>query len=97
MYVYLPASEQTGDGSQIEQFDSEEHHADLSVLPEVLLQRFGTPQFSFCFELTPERVLATTDAGTVHAAIVDQGFYLQLPPRVMAAETPDARNPHEGS
>lgn len=92
MYLYLPALKLNSEQEQEAQAD----HADLSVLPEVLLQRFGTPQFSFSFELTPKRVLATTDAVTVHSAIVDQGFYLQMPPRVVAAETPDARNPHEG-
>lgn len=88
MYVYLPA-----------RADVETPSADLSVLPEELLKRFGTPVYALAFELTPERKLAAADAGQVLSALKKQGFYLQMPPTLhveRTTQTPDARNPHEG-
>jgi len=88
MYVYLPA-----------RADVDTPSADLSVLPEALLQRFGTPVYALSFELTADRKLAAADAGQVLAAIKEQGFYLQMPPTLhveRTTQTPDARNPHEG-
>ncbi len=88
MYVYLPARAEV-----------ETPSADLSVLPEALLQRFGSPVYTLSLDLTPERKLAAADATQVLAAIKEQGFYLQMPPTLnveRTTQTPDARNPHEG-
>ena len=85
MYLYLPAVP-----------DQESPAADLSVLPEALLKRFGQPKFALALELGPERKLAAAEASAVLAAVKEQGFYLQMPPVLTAPETPDARNPHEG-
>lgn len=90
MFVYLPASSPSSPSSP-----EEDPSADLSVLPEALLTRFGTPVYSLSFKLTLDRKLAMADPAVVLQAIQDQGFYLQLPPTLRMAETPDARNPHE--
>lgn len=52
----------------------------LERVPQALLARFGRPQPSIVFQLTPERRLARGDAARVLAAIEMQGFHLQLPP-----------------
>jgi uncharacterized protein YcgL (UPF0745 family) len=51
---------------------------DFSVVPAELLKVFGQPQFSFQFELTPERQLAKEDPGEVYRNLKDQGFHLQM-------------------
>ncbi|HGG59802.1 MAG TPA: YcgL domain-containing protein [Gammaproteobacteria bacterium] len=53
----------------------------LAELPAPLLSAFGQPEFSFEFELTPDRSLARADAKTVMQALVGQGYYLQMPPQ----------------
>ena len=85
MYVYLLA-----------QPEQDAPSADLSLLPEVLLERFGRPVYAFSFELTQGRKLAAADADQVRAAVAERGFYLQMPPTLSTTETPDAVNPHEG-
>ncbi|RTR05223.1 YcgL domain-containing protein [Halomonas nitroreducens] len=52
----------------------------LEDVPEVLLERFGTPLSAMTLILTPDKPLARTSAGAVMAAIDDKGFYLQMPP-----------------
>jgi len=107
MYVYLPmtapaervedeasgalAAKNTGHDPR----EKEPPECDLASLPEVLLDRFGVPEFSFAFTLTPGRKLVAADAETVLRAIQNQGFYLQMPPQITPGETPDAKNPHE--
>jgi len=54
---------------------------DDAELPEDLLTRVGGLEYALTFELTTERRLARADPETVLAAIADQGFYLQMPPR----------------
>lgn len=50
-------------------------------VPAVLLNIFGTPEFSFAFDLQPERKLVIkADATEVCRVIQENGFYLQLPP-----------------
>jgi len=91
MYVYVPA--------RLDREEDEAPSADLSVLPQTLLERFGSPVYALSFELTPGRKLAAADAEQVRTAIAEQGFYLQLPPTLhveRTIQTPDARNPHEG-
>jgi uncharacterized protein YcgL (UPF0745 family) len=53
---------------------------DLSRVPELLLEKFGTPQRVTQLVLTPERKLARAEAPKVLEAIDSQGFYLQMPP-----------------
>lgn len=108
MYLYLPAAEEAAKEAAADEVEivvetapgdaaAEERggSADLSGLPAALMSRFGTPQFSFQFVLSPDRQLAAADAAVVLASIREQGFYLQMPPRLQAPQTPDARNPHE--
>jgi uncharacterized protein YcgL (UPF0745 family) len=51
---------------------------DFSVIPEDLLRVFGPPEFSFSFDLTPERELAREDTGEVLDNLANQGYHLQL-------------------
>lgn len=51
---------------------------DFSSVPVELMKVFGEPQFSFTFELTPERKLAKEQAAEVYANLEQQGFHLQL-------------------
>lgn len=93
MYLYLPASAEPEDQAA-EDLSDETGQADLSVIPDALLQRFGPPEFTLALELWPDRKLAQADAQTVLAAIASQGFYLQMPPKVNLVATPDERNVH---
>jgi uncharacterized protein YcgL (UPF0745 family) len=52
----------------------------LERVPEDLLKRFGRPEPSIVFRLTPERRLARADTAAVIEALDERGFYLQLPP-----------------
>lgn len=50
-------------------------------VPPVLMQLFGEPEFSFSFDLTPERQLMIKAAASeVLRVIGENGFFLQLPP-----------------
>ena len=51
---------------------------DFSVIPDDLLRVFGTPEFSFSFDLTQERELAREDASEVLDNLANQGYHLQL-------------------
>lgn len=51
---------------------------DFSVVPADLLRVFGSPEFSFSFDLTQERELAREDAGEVRDNLTSQGYHLQL-------------------
>ena len=51
---------------------------DFSVVPTELLGIFGSPEFSFSFDLTRERELAQEDAGEVLDNLEEQGYHLQL-------------------
>ncbi len=54
---------------------------DFSRLPDILLKIFGEPEFSFEFDLIPERTLVIkAEASEVLRVINENGFYLQLPP-----------------
>lgn len=52
----------------------------LDDLPQDLLQLLGKTAWVMDLELTPETRLARRNAEEVLAAIVRQGFYVQLPP-----------------
>jgi len=51
---------------------------DFSVVPDDLLRIFGDPEFSFSFDLQPERKLAREEAGEVLENLQEQGYHLQL-------------------
>ncbi len=51
---------------------------DFSVVPEALLKAFGEAEFSFEFELTPERKLAKEDAAVVYQNLRQQGYHIQF-------------------
>ncbi|EMH4162378.1 YcgL domain-containing protein [Pluralibacter gergoviae] len=53
---------------------------DFSRVPEELLKSFGRPQFSMLLALDGRKTLANADLDKVKAALVEQGYYLQLPP-----------------
>ncbi len=51
---------------------------DFSKVPPELLKVFGEPEFSFQFELSPDRSLAKEDPAEVYANLQQQGYHLQL-------------------
>lgn len=51
-------------------------------LPEVLMKRFGRPQFVMELELHPDRPLAREDVTQVITNLQKQGFHLQMPPKL---------------
>lgn len=54
---------------------------EFNRVPETLLKIFGTPEFSFEFELSPDRSLVIkADPQEMIRVIKENGFYLQLPP-----------------
>jgi len=54
--------------------------SDYAGLPEALQKQMGKVSECFVFELTDSRTLAQADPVTVRRALLEQGFYLQLPP-----------------
>lgn len=55
---------------------------DFSRIPDELLQSFGEPQFAMLLNLASRQRLAHADIEKVKQALLDQGFYLQVPPPV---------------
>ncbi|WP_438863540.1 YcgL domain-containing protein [Neptunicella sp.] len=53
---------------------------DFSAVPESLLSFFGQPIFVMMLVLKEGRKLAISDPEKVKQELVDNGFYLQLPP-----------------
>lgn len=53
---------------------------DFSRVLAELLASFGKPQFAMQLALNSRKSLATADIEKVKSALVDQGFYLQVPP-----------------
>ncbi|MDN5681353.1 MAG: YcgL domain-containing protein [Ewingella sp.] len=53
---------------------------DFSRVPEELLQGFGPPQFSMSINLGQREKLATADIEKVKQSLLEQGYYLQVPP-----------------
>lgn len=52
----------------------------LEAVPEALMIRFGTPRHVSDMLLKPGRPLARLDAEKVREALLDQGWFLQMPP-----------------
>ena len=51
---------------------------DFSDVPEDLLKVFGEPEYSFSFDLKPDRELAKEDTAEVLQNLETQGYHLQL-------------------
>lgn len=56
--------------------------SDPGELPEPLRSRFGLPRHVMDLVLRPDTRLARADTAQVIEALEEQGFYLQMPPRV---------------
>lgn len=54
----------------------------LDEVPDALRQRFGRGEFVMQLDLHNGRPLARADVDTVISAIKEQGFYLQMPPKL---------------
>ncbi|MEW7867088.1 YcgL domain-containing protein [Aeromonas diversa] len=57
-----------------------ERRDDFSRVPDALRQTFGPGQLVMVTKLDPAKPLGISDVEKVMAALVAQGFYLQLPP-----------------
>ena len=55
-------------------------------LPEELQTHFGEPAFVMNLLLEPGRELARVDVESVRKALADEGYYLQLPPKLPIEE-----------
>ncbi len=53
---------------------------DFKVVPDALLKTFGNPQLVTVLDLSRRTELAGADLAKVQAALIEQGYYLQLPP-----------------
>lgn len=65
----------------------------LADVPEPLLKQFGSPQSVMTLILHPERSLARANVTDVISAIREQGFYLQMPPKVESVLPPSSPAP----
>ncbi|OCQ50908.1 Protein YcgL [Photorhabdus australis subsp. thailandensis] len=59
-----------------------EKRDDFSRVPEELLKSFGRPQYAMTISLTDRKKLAGADIEKVKISLIEQGFYLQIPPPV---------------
>ncbi len=59
---------------------------EFADLPAELQQSFGEPAFVMRLELSPERKLARVDVKKVVQGLLEQGYYLQLPPKLPVEE-----------
>ena len=55
-------------------------------LPGELQRRFGEPAFVMRLEIGPDTRLARVDAAVVLRALENDGFFLQLPPKLPVEE-----------
>jgi len=53
---------------------------DFSRVPETLLDRLQPLEWVMELELTPDRKLAQANVQSVKSQLLQQGFYLQVPP-----------------
>ncbi|MEY4209674.1 MAG: hypothetical protein RLZ92_52 [Pseudomonadota bacterium] len=53
---------------------------DFSAIPSDLMQSIGRLSFIMELELTPERKLARENSEKVIASLINQGFFVQMPP-----------------
>ena len=59
---------------------------EFADLPVELQQSFGEPAFVMRLELSSERKLARVDVKKVVQGLLEQGYYLQLPPKLPVEE-----------
>ena len=57
---------------------------DFSAVPEQLLKAFGKAEFSMTINLRQRSKLARVDIEKVKQQLDEEGFYLQMPPTVLA-------------
>ena len=57
---------------------------DFSMLPEALFNSFGKLEFVMELNLTPKRKLARANSEKVIASLDEKGFFLQMPPVLLA-------------
>jgi len=55
---------------------------DFSCVPEALMKGFGKPVLSMVISLEGRERLASADIDKVKQQLIEQGFYLQIPPPV---------------
>ena len=60
-----------------------EKEDDFSRVPQALLDMLGNLELVMTLELTPDRALAQADIDQVRAALREQGYYFQMPPKVI--------------
>lgn len=60
-----------------------EHEDDFSRVPQTLLDLLGELELVMTLELGPERRLAQADIEQVHQSLRDQGYYFQMPPKLV--------------
>ncbi len=53
---------------------------DFAALDEDFMRVFGEPEFVMMIDLTKREKLARVDINRVKQGLVDNGYYLQLPP-----------------
>ncbi len=58
-----------------------EKEDDFSRVPKALLDMLGRLELIMSLELSPERTLAQADINQVREALLDQGYYFQMPPQ----------------
>lgn len=59
-----------------------EKKENLERVPDTLLKVFGKPQFAMTLLLEPKRKLARVNRDEVELAIKEQGYFLQMPPKL---------------
>lgn len=55
---------------------------DFTKVPEELMKSFGKPEFAMILNLATREKLASADIEKVKKALLDPGYYLQVPPPV---------------
>ncbi|MEG3136121.1 YcgL domain-containing protein [Rouxiella sp. T17] len=55
---------------------------DFTKVPEELMKSFGKPDFAMMLNLSTREKLASADINKVKQALLDPGYYLQVPPPV---------------
>lgn len=68
---------------------------ELTRVPESLLKHFGPHELAMTLALSAEQRLAAATAADVLDALVDKGYYLQLPPQRNDADMQAVRSKNE--
>lgn len=53
---------------------------DFSEVPKALMKVFGKPEFALQINLAKRDKLSRVDINEVRQKLIDEGFYLQMPP-----------------